>query len=567
MNDCDAVIVGTGPAGSTVADVLTAAGWSVIMLEKGANHLLHLEAPFAGKGEISNDELKFTRRWFLGPDPLLEPRTYRRTDDDGDRLMTGEVNNLPSTVGGGGFHADGKLPRFREVDFRARSELGPIEGADVVDWPVDYDEMEPYYATAERLVGVAGDHTANPFASWRSGPYPMPPGPDMFCALVTSEAATDLGLHPYRAPTGANTVEYDGRPACNNCGFCAFFGCPIEAKGDPIAPLRNALQSGRCEVRPQSYVLEVVLDGTGRRARGVRYLDADGAEQEVHAPHVVLGAGAFETPRLLLRSGIGNSSGLVGRYLMYHFQTYTLGLFPFRMHAHRGRAVTHLHDDFLVPDREALAAAKDTDLPYFRGGIVEHGGAGFPLTEAIHTGPGPHHSAAMLRSSMRDRMAAFTIQGEDLPQVTNRVDLDPTVRDVWGSPAGRVTYRPHRHEVAASRHFAPKLEAIMKRAGAEHAFSVTSPPLAGEPGADTDFMAPVSRHVMGTARMGDDPTGSVCDRWQRLHDVENVLVADSSVFPTSTGYGPTMTIVALALRAARNLAGLAPLRSERPTSP
>jgi gluconate 2-dehydrogenase alpha chain len=566
MNDCDAVIVGSGPAGSTVADVLTSAGWSVIVLEKGANHLLHLDPPFAGKGDISNDELKFARRWFLGPDPFLEPRTYRRADDDGDRLMTGEVNNLPSTVGGGGFHADGKLPRFREVDFRARGELGPIEGADVVDWPVDYDEMEPYYAAGERLIGVAGDHTANPFASWRSGPYPMPPGPDMFCAVVTSEAATDLGLHPYRAPTGANSVEYDGRPACNNCGFCAFFGCPIEAKGDPLAPLRNALRTGRCEVRPESYVVDVVLDGTGKQARGVRYLDVDGTEHEVRARHVVLGAGAFETPRLLLRSGVGNSSGLVGRYLMYHFQTYTLGLFPFRMHAYRGRAVTHLHDDFLVPDRDALAAAKEAGVPYFRGGIVEHGGSGFPLMEAIHTGPGRHHSQAMLRSSMRDRMAAFTIQGEDLPQATNRIDLDPTVTDVWGFPAGRVTYRPHRHEVAASRHWAPKLEQVMKRAGAEHAFSVTSPPLAGEPGADTDFMAPTSRHVMGTTRMGDDPATSVCDRWQRLHDVDNVMVADSSVFPTSTGYGPTMTIVALALRAARNLAGLEPLRSQRPTS-
>jgi gluconate 2-dehydrogenase alpha chain len=565
MNDCDAVIVGSGPAGSTVADVLTGAGWSVIMLEKGANHLLHLDPPFGGKGDITNDELKFTRRWFLGPDPFLEPRTYRRSDDDGDRLMTGEVNNLPSTVGGGGFHADGKLPRFREVDFRARSELGPIEGADVVDWPVDYDEMEPYYAAGERLIGVAGDHTANPFASWRSGPYPMPPGPDMFCAVVTSEAATELGLHPYRAPTGANSVEYDGRPACNNCGFCAFFGCPIEAKGDPIAPLRNALRTGRCEVRPESYAVDVVLDGSGKQARGVRYLDVDGTEHEVSARHVVLAAGAFETPRLLLRSGVGNSSGLVGRYLMYHFQTYTLGLFPFRMHAYRGRAVTHLHDDFLAPDREALAAARDAGLPYFRGGIVEHGGSGFPLMEAIHTGPGRHHSAAMLRSSMRDRMAAFTIQGEDLPQATNRIDLDPTITDVWGFQAGRVTYRPHRHEVAASRHWAPKLEQVMKRAGAEHTFSVTSPPLAGEPGADTDFMAPTSRHVMGTTRMGDDPATSVCDRWQRLHDVDNVVVADSSVFPTSTGYGPTMTIVALALRAARNLAGLEPLRSTRPS--
>jgi choline dehydrogenase-like flavoprotein len=251
---------------------------------------------------------------------------------------------------------------------------------------------------------------------------------------------------------------------------------------------------------------------------------------------------------------------------MYHFQTFTLGLFPFRLHAHRGRAVTHLHDDFLVPDAGALAAAREAGLPYFRGGIVEHGGAGFPMLEAVHTGPGLHHTRTMLESPMRDRMGAFTVQGEDLPQPANRVDLDPSIRDVWGHPAGRVTYQPHRHEIAASRYWAPILENVMKTAGATHVFSVTSPPLAGDPGADTSFMAPASRHVMGTTRMGTDARTSVCDGWQRLHDVDNVVVADSSVFPTSAGYGPTLTIVSLAIRAARALAGLDPLRSRRPSA-
>src|SRR5436305_11817137 len=160
--DCDAVIIGSGPGGSTVADVLTAAGWSVIILEKGRNHLISLEPPYEPSGDLSNDEIKFLRRHFLGPDPFLEPRTYCRTEADGERLVVGEVNNLPSTVGGGGFHADGKLPRFRAIDFKARSELGPIEGSDIVDWPADYDEMEPNYAEAEKVIGVAGPAGANP---------------------------------------------------------------------------------------------------------------------------------------------------------------------------------------------------------------------------------------------------------------------------------------------------------------------------------------------------------------------------------------------------------------------
>jgi choline dehydrogenase-like flavoprotein len=561
--DCDAVIIGTGPAGATAAEVLTDAGWSVVMLEKGSNHLLALDEPFGPLGHVSNDELKFQFRHFLGPDPFLEPRTYRRREADGDRIWTGAVNNLPSTVGGGGFHADGKLPRFREVDFRMHSELGPLDGADVVDWPLDYDELEPYYAEAERIVGVAGDHTANPFAAWRTDPYPMPPGADMYCATLTSEAATKLGYHPYRAPTGVNSVEYDGRPACNNCGFCAFFGCPIEAKGDPVAPLRQALRTGQCEVRPNTVVTDIVLDGTSRQARGVRTIGPDGEAGEVSARHVVVACGAFETPRLLLRSGIGNRD-IVGRFLMYHLQTYVLGIFPFRLHAHRGRAVTHLMDDPIVPDAEAQAAARDAGLPYMRGGIVEHGGASLPIMEAVHLPSGALHSQLMMESQMRDHMAAFTMQGEDLPQATNRIDLDPHIKDAWGMPAGRATFDAHRHEIACAEHWAPRLEAVMKKAGAETTFWVTSPPLEQHMQGLVGDPTPISRHIVGTARMGNDPTTSVCDRWQRLHDVENVMVADSSVFPTSSGYGPTLTIVALAIRASRALAGLEPLSSVRP---
>ena len=562
MTDCDAVVVGTGPAGATAADVLTGAGWSVVMLEKGRNHLLALDAPYAPLGHVSNDEIKFFSRNFLGPDPFLEPRTYRRDDADGDRLFSGEVNNLPSTVGGGGFHADGKLPRFRAVDFKPLSELGPIEGADLVDWPVDYDEMEPYYAEAERLIGVAGRAGANPFAEWRSSEYPMPPGADMFGAVLTSEAATRLGYHPYVAPTGVNSVPYDGRPACNNCGFCGHYGCPIDAKGDPVAPLRNALRTGRCEIRPDAIVERVLLDATGRQARGVRYVDHDGNAHEVSARVVVVAGGAWETPRLILRSEIANSSGLVGRYLMYHFQTFVVGQFPFRLHGHRGRAVTHLHDDHMIIDDASLAYAKDHGLPYFRGGLTEHGGGSGPIMEAIFTPSGIAHTREMLDSKMRDCMFAFTIQGEDLPQVTNRIDLDPAVRDVHGFAAGRATYDVHRHEVVASRYYGPQLEAIMREAGAVSTLYATSPPLEADRAGRR--AASHSRHIMGTCRMGDDPRTSVVDRWQRFHDVENMVCTDSSVFPTSTGYGPTLTLVALAIRACRDLAGLPKLTSARP---
>ncbi len=559
--DCDVVIVGTGPGGSTFADVVTAAGWSVIMLEKGRNHLLDLEPPFAPKGDFSNDEIKFTRRHFLGPDPLTEPRTFRRRAADGDRLFAGEVNNLPSTVGGGGHHADGKLPRFQLTDFHTLSAFGPIEGATVADWPVQYDELEPHYAAVERLIGVAGDAAGNPFAAWRSGPFPMPPGADMFGATLTAAAAEARGLHPYRAPTGVNSVPYDDRPACNNCGFCGFYSCPIHAKGDPISSLRRALRSGHCEIRPEAYVEEVTLDAAAKLATGVRYLDIpSGERRHVRARYVVVAAGAFETPRLLLRNDVGNSSDMVGRNLTYHFQTMTVGIFPFSLHGERGRAVTHLHDDFIVPDDAAMAAAREAGLPWIRGGTTEHGASGTPIMEATNYPRGAMHTMAMADSATRDRMWVFTMQAEDLPQLTNRIDLDPTARDWTGAPAGRVTYLPHRHELVTSAHYAPIMEQLMDDAGAEFAFSVTSPPASDDdPVAGSPLgIAPASRHVMGTCRMGDDPATSVVDGHSRFHDVENLLCADSSVFVTSAGYNPTLTLCTLAHRAACLLTGTDP---------
>jgi len=401
-------------------------------------------------------------------------------------------------------------------------------------------------------VGVAGEAGANPFAAWRSGPYPMPSGAPMYGAVLSSASAERLGLHPYAAPTAANSVPYDGRPACNNCGFCAFFGCPIHAKGDPVAMLRRAMASGRAELLAESFVSRVRTDG--RRATGVDIVGPDGSTRTLDARHVVVAAGAVETPRLLLLSGIDNP--LVGRYLMVHFQTFAIGIMNERLHGHKGRAVTHVHDDAVIVDDAARAAARAAGLPWIRGGLVEHGGPSLPVMEAKLYPWGGRHKSLMRSSPMRDRMWAFTMQGEDLAQATNRVDLDPSVRDVRGFPVARVTYRPHRHEVVASEHHAPRLVEVLEGMGATWTMTSTSPLVEGRDRRGPLSAIPMSRHVMGTTRMGRDPGTSVVDPFGRIHGLDNVVVADSSVFVTSAGYGPTLTLVALAARAAAAMVGV-----------
>ncbi|MGA3145928.1 MAG: GMC family oxidoreductase [Acidimicrobiales bacterium] len=539
----DAIIIGSGPGGATVADVLTAAGWTVAIIEKGRNHLLDPHDLSRPSFDYSNDEIKFLSRHFLGPDPLIEPRTFRTHEGDGDHSHVGEVNSVPSTVGGGGTHADGKVPRLMPDDFRLLSVLGPQPDAEVADWPIGYDDLEPYYARVERAIGVAGTEGANPFAAPRSGPFPMPSGAPMFGAILSSAAAERLGYHPYPAPTAANSVVYDGRPACNNCGFCAYFGCPIHAKGDPIAMLARAMASGRAELVTETFVSRIRTEGN--RATGVDLVGPDGATRTMAADHVVVAAGAIETPRLLLLSGLDHP--LLGRFLMTHFQTIVAGSMPFRTYAERGRAVTHVHDDMIVGDDDTRKAAAEAGLPWLRGGMVEHSGAGLPIMEAKHVPWGTNHPRLMADSAIRKRLWAFIMQGEDLPYAGNRVDLDPTVRDARGFPVARITYRPGRHELAASAHYGPRLRAILEEMGSQWAVISSSP---GTGNASSPAAIPESRHNMGTVRMGTDPATSVVDPAGRLHQFENVIVADSSVFVTSSGYGPTLTLAALAARAA-----------------
>jgi len=528
--DFDAIIVGSGAGGGIVAWVLASKGWKVALLEKGRSAYPTLGAPVLRQSLFGNDELR-RRRYFGFHDPFIEPRTI--VQSAGGLAQQKEFQGLGVTVGGGTVFYDGDSPRVTQLDLRMLSTFGPVPGASMVDWPISYEDLAPHYDEVERLIGVQGAAGADPFAEKR-GPYPMPPGRPAKVGTILSKGAKVLGYHPHPMPMANNSIAYRGRPACVDCGFCAM-GCPIDAKGSTaVTVIRDALLTGNLTLLPECCVTQVLKTPKGDHATGVEFLDKDGKPSTLNAKHIILAANAIETPRLLLASGIGNSSGLLGKNLMFHMVFAAVGTFEEEIRSYRSRVVAHALADFTVPD-----GSKD----YIRGGYVELGGQIQPV-EYGATLPRQVHKALMVSGKFRRKIASVSMMGEDVPQEGNRIELDPKVRDVYGRPVARVTYVRHVHDQTVIDRYMPKLTAIAKAAGATGVMEV-------------DFVkedgVPESKHLLGTTRMGDDAKLSVTDKWGRLHDIDNVWVADGGVFPTSTAFNPTLTQQALAHRLATYL--------------
>ena len=569
-----AIVIGSGAGGSMAARVLAKSGhFEVTVLEKGPNYFSNLDRRnFRHVSTFfSNDDIKFGAR--TGPqtasdslddaDPLLDPRHFLNPDATPFPVdFIGEVNSLPQIVGGGLNHSDWKARRWRPADFKLKTlaERFPkyidISGANVADWPLSYDDLEPFYTLAEYIVGIQGpSQLPSPFAPPRSKPYPMPPGVPQYVALLLAAGATKSGLHPFPAPMGATSRPYHGRPVCNDCGFDGGYGCPIGAKSSPaITSLRDALLTHRTDLKPEHYVYRLNLDG--QKVASVSFFDPEGNAREMSADVFVIAGSAIESARLCLLSGLSNPN--IGRNLMFHFQTigsatYLMG--P-RLHPHRGRTVTHMFDDFAGPAQiDQYANFKQP-----RAGTVELAGGQPLIAEALLYLEGvgtligfPQSAKDLMRlSPLRDRLAALTIQGEDLPQLVNRVDLDPKLKDVFGQPVARITYRNHPYEMNASSFYTGS-----NPSGRNYLADVMN--AAAPPGATVEILStspatglispvPTSAHIMGTLRMGDDPATSVTDPGGKFHGIDNLYAADGSLFVTSAGMNPSLTIMTLGYR-------------------
>lgn len=533
----DFVVVGSGAAGGVIARELATAGFSVVVLEQG---------PRLSPSDFEHDDLKYTYLHGITNDPISSPQTFR-TDPGAAGVQRPGANPLvyARIVGGSSTHFTANYWRFREIDFNERTVLGSIAGTAFADWPLSYAELEPYYTRVEWEVGVSGLAGASPHDSPRSKPYPMPPLPVKSSGVLFERGARKLGLHPFPAPMAIVSQPYRGRPACVNCGFCMGFGCEVMAKSSVLyTMIPEAEATGRCEVRPGSYVSRIETDARGR-ATGVHYFDARKRALFQRARAVVVCANGAETPRLLLNSssvrfpqGLANSSGMVGKHLMFNQNTAVHAVFEHELNEYKSVQVTRVVHDFYDSDPRR---------GFYGGGGIDARIGRQPIAWALASGGTLPRWGQALKERLQSFPRSMVCAGHatSLPLETNSVSLDPHLKDDWGIPAIRVTYKDHPDDLAIARFLRDRSVEIMQAADARQVWS--------EPVTERTS----SVHLLGTCRMGNDPEHSVVDKYHRAHNVPNLFVCDGSSFVTSGRGQPTLTIQALAFRAAEHIARFA----------
>jgi choline dehydrogenase-like flavoprotein len=504
----DVVIVGSGAAGSLIAARLAQAGRQVLVLEAGPKRQL---------SDLVSSQIWARRiKW---ADPGI-----RTTGPDPQSVGFGSGWG----TGGAALHHYGCWFRHHPEDFEMKSRFG--KG---LDWPISYEELRPWYDRVQAEVGLSGDAARE---VWRptGEPYPMPPLPVFNQGLVIARGFEKLGLRTAPLPLAINSVERDGRPACIFDGWCDA-GCPTGALANPLAVyLPKAFEAG-AEIAHDAAATRVLTNAKGDRATGVEWFDARGARQTTLARLVVVAAYAFETPRILLNSrpgGLANSSGTLGRYFMAHTTSNVNGLFHDETDNYMGVTGGQLvsQDAYAKDPAKGYVASsswlianalKPNDLLGIGNSRPELFG------EALH---------AFLRTATQ-HLATMTFVGEGLPDPDNRLVLT-SAKDANGFPLGRVFHRFPEDSIRCWEAGIARGKEIMSAAGAYEAWASRR----------------AQMHTMGGAIMGRSPDGSVANGWGQTHDVPNLYIAGSSLFPTSGGVNPTFTLSALAMRSAARIA-------------
>jgi len=532
--NADVLIVGAGPAGGTVALRLARAGFKVLCLEQG-----DWVDPSTFPAREHDIELLITKKW--NPDPMVrqQPADYPLDTSDAEIVPV-----MYNGVGGGTVLFGGTWLRSAPSDFRVRTYDGVAD-----DWPLTYEDLAPYYQQTFNQFGVSGLAGDPAFPDDVSPP--TPPLPVGEVGLRAARGMSELGWHWWPASQALASRPHNEQAACTGWGTCGS-GCPVGAKGSAdIAVWREALRNG-AKLKTTARVRELTISPQGKMT-GAVYVDADGREQHARASVLVMAANGVGTPRLLLASssarhpdGLANSSGLVGRRLMMHPYVHVRGIFDEPVESWTGPWGNKIYTmQFYESDesrgfvRGAKWGAQPTAGPLFALSGYDYAEVGEPgkLRDEPNSPWGPH-----IHAHVKHRVGhsfSWDIIVEDLPDDENRVSLSSEVKDAVGLPAPKITYRNSKNTEALIAFHAARAQEALEAAGA----SAT----------EVHRVRACGWHLLGTARMGDDRTTSVVNKWGRSHDVPNLYIVDGSTFVTSTGVNPTATIAALALRTAEHL--------------
>jgi glucose dehydrogenase len=515
--DAEVCIVGAGAAGGIMSLELARRGVNVVVLESGPRH------DFGRRGEYVRRYLRRDNPWRT---PLAELDRHTTTSTsryvlDGQRVRG---------VGGSTLHWEGYAFRFHGDDFRLRSRHGIAD-----DWPITYQELEPYYLRAEHALGVAGADD-DPWASPRSAPFPLPAFPFSYSDGLFARAGGSVGITLHSLPQARNSVAYGGRSQCRACGTC--YVCPTGAKASTdLTHVPAAEATGNARVLTDSTVLRLELDGTGQVGAAV-YAGPDKVERRVTARVFVVAAGAVENARLLLLSatrefpdGLANQSGLVGKFFMLHPSVTLTGRATERVYPYRIGFSTAMSRQFAVErDRRTHGAF-----------FLEFLNSSGPLPDQVAFGSGQWGAA--LRQHVREefgRWLGIRIYCEQLPDLANSVSLDPQVRDYFGSRVPHIRWNFGRYDRETLDDARTEVRRVFAALGATNI---------------SDSGMTFAAHHIGTHRMGADPRTSVLDANLRAHDVPNLYLVGSGCFVTASASPPTLTIAALAIRAAEHIAG------------
>jgi len=548
----DVVIIGSGASGGAVAYTLCKAGYKVVVLEKGR---------LVKREEFTKDELAYCRRELVTPNLFDEYHTIEEkvdgkwvatpTYESGWSFWNGNI------VGGSSNLMSGMLHRLHPDDFRLKSKYGEIKGANVVDWPISYDELEPYYTLAEELVGISGHYEKHIYEPKRSTPnFTQPPTKENAVVKLLDKSCKALGITPLVTPRAVLSQSKAGRDACYYSNFCGSYGCSSGAKSSSReALLKPALATGNLTLLTNTHVKYLHSDSKDKVSYAVVVDTLTGKEKRIKGKMFVVAAQAHESARLLLNSankhhpdGLANSSGELGKNLLFSGGGSGQG------ELHKGSLKEIKFEELMTTGLFVNRSVLDWYFVdhwwdgKFKGGSVEFMFEHQNIITRVRKNNykegklvwGAELGERVVKRLTEQKSIRFEIFNDWLPNDDCFVSLDPTHKDKYGMPVGRLRVEGHPQDVKVGKYIAKKCEGILEEMGAKNIYSGIS-------------SAPAQNLVAGGCRFGDDPKTSVLNKYCQAHDVSNLFVADASFMPTGGSVAYTWTIYANAFRIADHI--------------